>query len=49
MQYSDTVMEHFKSPHNVGVMENPDGVGQVGNPVCGDMMKIMIKIAGYFL
>jgi nitrogen fixation protein NifU and related proteins len=44
MQYSDTVMEHFKSPHNVGTMENPDGVGQVGNPVCGDMMKIMIKV-----
>jgi len=44
MQYSETVMEHFKGPHNVGTMENPDGVGQVGNPVCGDMMKIMIKV-----
>ena len=44
MQYSEIVMEHFKSPHNVGTIENPDGIGQVGNPVCGDMMKIMIKV-----
>lgn len=46
MQYSDAVMEHFKSPHNVGRIENPDGIGEVGNPVCGDMMTITIKVTG---
>lgn len=44
MQYSDVVMEHFKSPRNVGRIENPDGLGEVGNPVCGDMMTITIKV-----
>ncbi len=44
MEYSETVMKHFKNPHNVGTIENADGVGEVGNPVCGDMMKIMIKV-----
>ena len=44
MQYSKKVLEHFANPHNVGVMENPDGVGEVGNPVCGDVMKIYIKV-----
>ncbi|HBA54429.1 Fe-S cluster assembly scaffold protein NifU [Syntrophorhabdus aromaticivorans] len=44
MQYSETVMEHFRNPHNVGRIENPDGVGEVGNPVCGDMMTITIKV-----
>jgi nitrogen fixation NifU-like protein len=43
--YSDTVMEHFQNPRNVGVIEDPDGVGEVGNPVCGDVMKITIKVA----
>ncbi len=38
-------MEHFQKPHNYGRMKNPDGVGQVGNPVCGDVMKLYIKIA----
>ena len=42
--YSETVMDHFKNPRNVGEIENPDGVGEVGNPVCGDIMKIFLKI-----
>lgn len=42
--YSEKVMEHFASPHNVGVLEDPDGVGEVGNPVCGDVMKITIAV-----
>jgi len=42
--YSDKVMDHFKNPRNVGTMENPDGVGEVGNAVCGDIMKIYLKI-----
>ena len=42
--YSEKVMEHFRAPRNVGEMENPDGVGQVGNPVCGDVMKFFIKV-----
>jgi len=42
--YSEKVMEHFRNPRNVGVIENPDGVGEVGNPVCGDMMTFYIKV-----
>ena len=42
--YSETVKEHFKNPRNVGEMDNADGVGEVGNPICGDMMKIFIKV-----
>jgi nitrogen fixation NifU-like protein len=42
--YSDEVMKHFKKPKNMGKMENPDGVGEVGNPVCGDMMRLAIKV-----
>ena len=42
--YSDKVMEHFKNPRNVGDMENPDGVGHVGNPVCGDIMELYIRV-----
>ena len=42
--YSEKVMEHFKNPHNVGEIPNADGVGTVGNPVCGDMMSIYIKV-----
>jgi nitrogen fixation NifU-like protein len=42
--YSKKVMEHFLHPHNQGVMNNPSGIGAVGNPVCGDLMKIYIKI-----
>ncbi len=44
MQYSPKVLEHFANPHNVGVLEDADGVGEVGNPVCGDVMKIFIKV-----
>ena len=42
--YNSTVMEHFTNPRNVGEIENPDGVGVYGSPVCGDMMQIMIKV-----
>jgi nitrogen fixation protein NifU and related proteins len=42
--YNDVVMDHFKHPRNVGVIENADGVGEVGNPLCGDMMTIYLKI-----
>ncbi len=42
--YSEKVMDHFRHPRNVGVIENADGVGEVGNPVCGDIMKIYLKI-----
>ncbi|MBU1262651.1 Fe-S cluster assembly scaffold protein NifU [bacterium] len=42
--YSEKVMEHFANPHNVGEIENPDGVGKVGNPVCGDLMTFYIKV-----
>ncbi|MHC4917432.1 MAG: Fe-S cluster assembly scaffold protein NifU [Planctomycetota bacterium] len=44
MAYSAKVMDHFNNPRNVGEIENADGVGEVGNPVCGDMMKISIKV-----
>ncbi len=44
MQYSKEVIDHFTSPHNQGVINNPDGVGMVGNPTCGDLMKIYIKV-----
>ncbi|MGM0442350.1 MAG: Fe-S cluster assembly scaffold protein NifU [Elusimicrobiota bacterium] len=43
-QYSDKVMEHFKNPRNVGEIEDADGVGHVGNPVCGDIMELYIKV-----
>lgn len=42
--YSEKVMEHFMHPRNVGEIENPDGIGEVGNPVCGDMMTFYIKV-----
>lgn len=44
--YSEKVMEHFSNPRNVGEIENADGVGEVGNPQCGDIMKIYLKIDG---
>lgn len=44
MLYSEKVMDHFKNPRNVGEIENADGVGEVGNPVCGDIMKMYLKI-----
>jgi nitrogen fixation protein NifU and related proteins len=43
-QYSDKVMDHFSNPRNIGEINAPDGVGEVGNPVCGDMMKFTIKV-----
>ena len=42
--YNDIVMDHFLNPKNVGEMENPDGTGIYGSPVCGDMMQIQIKV-----
>ncbi len=42
--YSEKVMEHFRNPRNVGEIKDADGVGEVGNPVCGDLMKITIKV-----
>jgi nitrogen fixation NifU-like protein len=42
--YSEQVIEHVKNPRNIGEMENPDGVGRVGNPVCGDVMELYIRV-----
>ena len=42
--YSEKVMEHFMHPRNVGEIENPDGVGKVVNPICGDIMEMQLKI-----
>ena len=42
--YSETVMDHFRNPRNVGVIEDADGVGEVGNAKCGDIMKMYLKI-----
>lgn len=44
--YSEKVMEHFRNPRNVGAIENADGIGEVGNAKCGDIMKIYLKIDG---
>jgi len=43
-QYSEKVMDHFTNPRNVGELEDPDGVGRVGNPSCGDIMEFQIKV-----
>ena len=43
--YTEKVMDHFSNPRNVGSMEDADGIGEVGNPVCGDMMTFYIKVA----
>ena len=43
-KYTDKVMDHFRNPRNVGTIENPDGYGKVGNPVCGDLMEMFIKV-----
>jgi len=42
--YSEVVKDHFKNPRNVGEIDNADGIGEIGNPVCGDMMNISIKV-----
>ena len=42
--YSEKVMEHFRHPRNVGEIKNPDGIGHVGNPICGDIMELYIKV-----
>jgi nitrogen fixation NifU-like protein len=42
--YTEKVMDHFRNPRNMGVIEDADGVGEVGNPTCGDMMRITIKV-----
>lgn len=42
--YSEKVMEHFRNPRNMGEMENPDGIGKAGNPICGDVMELYIKV-----
>lgn len=44
MLYSEKVMDHFRNPRNVGIIENADGIGEVGNAKCGDIMKIYLKI-----
>ena len=43
--YSDKVMDHFRNPRNVGVVEDADGIGEVGNTICGDIMKIYLKVS----
>ena len=42
--YTEEVMDHFRNPRNVGTLKEPDGIGKVGNPVCGDVMEIHIKV-----
>ena len=42
--YSDKVMDHFSNPRNVGEIKNADGIGEIGNPTCGDMMTFYIKV-----
>ncbi|OGS38814.1 MAG: Fe-S cluster assembly scaffold protein NifU [Elusimicrobia bacterium RIFOXYD2_FULL_34_30] len=44
MQYSSKVMEHFNNPRNVGEIPDADGIGNVGNPICGDIMRLYIKV-----
>ena len=44
MEYSEKVMEHFVNPHNVGKLDDADGIGEVGNAKCGDIMKLYLKI-----
>ncbi len=44
--YTEKVMDHFSNPRNIGEIENADGVGEVGNPVCGDMMSFYINVKG---
>jgi nitrogen fixation NifU-like protein len=46
LEYSEKVMDHFMNPRNVGVIEDADGVGRTGNPTCGDLMEMSVKIDG---
>ena len=46
MEYSKEVMEHFSNPRNVGKIEDADGIGEVGNATCGDIMKVYLKVEG---
>ena len=42
--YNETVLDHFQNPRNTGDMDEPDGIGEVGNPACGDVMRLFIKV-----
>jgi len=44
LDYTELVVDHFKNPRNVGIMDDPDGAGTVGSPVCGDMIEFQIKV-----
>jgi len=44
MEYSEKVIDHYENPRNVGMIDNADGVGTVGNPACGDVMKLSIRV-----
>ncbi|MFW6129081.1 MAG: Fe-S cluster assembly scaffold protein NifU [Candidatus Aminicenantaceae bacterium] len=44
MEYTDKVMDHFQNPRNVGVIEDADGIGKIGSPVCGDVLEFYIKV-----
>jgi nitrogen fixation NifU-like protein len=46
LEYSEKVLDHFMNPRNVGVIEDADGVGRAGNPVCGDLMEMSVKVQG---
>ena len=44
LDYTELVVDHFQNPRNVGIMDDPDGAGKVGSPVCGDMIEFQIKV-----
>lgn len=45
MMYNETVLKHFKNPHNQGSIDNPTVIGEAGNPICGDLMKLYVKLS----